>query len=115
MILDFYNAVIENRDINETNKKLIDIDSNICSYGTEDAIKILTEMETYKENNIKIIAYIVLLISQVRKDIDSNIINPKYWMKSKITDYESEENTIINEDIKNIVISLKLDKKFIVK
>lgn len=98
--------------------KFLPIMNKILSYGSSDAIKILSHIQQIGFHPEKVadksivVNYYALLISQIKYDISSEIILPNTWLKMKLTDYSSQEQKI-NSQINEIVLKLNLNKKFL--
>lgn len=99
--------------------------SNILSYGSLDAIKILTYLQTSLYNNqnteqnyskknnqmiLTITAY-CLLITQIKYDLTGEILPPLSYAKIKLTDFKTLENDFY---VKNneIINELHLNESF---
>lgn len=94
--------------------------NTIYAYGSPTAIKIVSKMQSSnyaltenstEEERLKILAYMILLATQVKKDVTTVVVNPKYWLQLRINDYHINHekiDAVINAAIKE----LKLDKKF---
>lgn len=94
--------------------------NTIYAYGSPTAIKIVSKMQSAnyilgknatEEEKMKILAYMILLASQVKKDVTTVIVNPQYWLQMRITDYHIKHEKI-DTAINQAVDELKLDKKF---
>ncbi len=101
-------------------KKMQSIYNTIYAYGSVSAIKIVSAMQStnYKLNEnstelekLEIMAYLILLSSQVKQDVTSITINPKYWLEMRITDYHTNFEKI-NSIINQLVDKLKLNNEF---
>lgn len=120
-ILDLYDKIVNNT-INQ--KQMLSEFSNlmttIFAYGSEDSIKILSSMQqhNYTKNNNgegapqKLNAYFIILVCQVKFDLTGIKVNPEYWYRLKLSDYET--NLDIKQDFikanNEIVTELDLDK-----
>lgn len=94
--------------------------NTIYAYGSPTAIKIVSKMQSTnyilgenatEEEKMKILAYMILLASQVKKDVTAVIVNPQYWLQMRITDYHIKHEKI-DTAINQAVDELKLDKEF---
>ena len=56
-----------------------------------------------------IIAYYILLLCQVKYDLTGIKINPQYWFRMRLTDYQKLKDNL-NSANNKIVKELKLDK-----
>ena len=96
--------------------------TNIISYGSTDAIKIITYLQTnlyeYKdnplpkdENAVFMLTTYSLLITQIKYDLTGEILPPLTYLKIRITDFNKLENEYY---IKNneIVDELNLNINF---
>lgn len=91
-------------------EKLSTLINKIFAYGTEDSIKIISNMQQYLYSSpqssevAKSIAYFILLACQLKYDLTGIKIRPDYWCKLKLTDYNTTKenitkftNEIVNE------------------
>lgn len=94
--------------------------NTIYAYGSETAIKIVSKMqsENYiakdnptQEQKVKAIAYMILLATQVKKDVTTIVVNPKYWLQMRLTDYNVNYEEI-DKAINLVIDELELDKNF---
>lgn len=116
IILDVSNLL--NNPNNISSKAYQLLVSNILSYGSLDAIKILTYLQTSLYNNqnagnqtiLTITAY-CLLITQIKYDLTGEILPPLSYAKIKLTDFKKLENDFY---VKNneIIDKLHLNEKF---
>lgn len=118
-LLNFFDSmssrtVAQQKDKNlEVYKELL---VKIFIYGGQESIKIAASMQEYnylhngKENfdPNKIMAYYILLICQIKYDLTGIKINPEYWYKIKLTDYETMKTGLKNAT-NEIVKDLDLD------
>lgn len=124
IILDVSNLLNNPNNINPEKYQLLV--SNILSYGSLDAIKILTylqtslynikngKLETKEKNNNQTILTITaycLLITQIKYDLTGEILPPLAYAKIKLTDFRNLENEFY---IKNneIISELHLNENF---
>ena len=96
--------------------KLNKVISTVCAYGSPSAVKILEEFQKeilYKEDKDTkaLLAYLGLLISQIKFDITGEIMSPESWLIIKIKDYSRFQKDII-KIINTLVDKNKLDKRF---
>lgn len=102
-------------DSNKAAKIQNDIMLKICAYGSKDAVMIAEKYMQHSYSSftkpIDAIAYIALLLSQMKFDITGNIILPTSWLKIKITDFPSRAEEI-TESINRIVDDNELNKNF---
>lgn len=120
--------IIDKKELEEKKKKLDEhflekmnyLYNTIYAYGSPTAIKIVSKMQSTnyilrdnatEEEKLKILAYLVLLASQVKKDVTTIVVNPQYWLQMRITDYHIKYEKI-DMAINQVVDELKLDKKF---
>lgn len=93
--------------------------NTIYSYGSEDAIKIVSTMqkENYAANSIdkldssRLIALYVLLATQIKYDVTEIAICPQLWYEMRLTDYARIKQNIIKSN-NQIVSELKLKEEF---
>lgn len=100
--------------------KMSYLHNTIYAYGSRDAIKIVSTMQkdNYKlgenpsqEEKYIITVYMILLASQVKKDVTNIVINPRQWLEMKITDYEANRE-IFDRLVNRAVDELELDESF---
>lgn len=98
----------------------------VIAYGSKDAIKILSAFQQYtytrnfiskkptQEESIELLTLPCLLLTQVKYDITGEIVSPDYYLKIRLTDYETKEG--LKEKFKKYtnkqINSLNLNKKF---
>lgn len=105
-----------------TLEKYSSVLSQIYAYGSDNAIRLMTliQSSSYKRlkegsgNSFEALALYPLLISQIRFDLTSDVISPKYWFIMKLTDYENYKDEIMNINNK-AVRDLSLNEAFIIK
>lgn len=113
-----------NRQKIEAQQSLVDkmtkLLNTIYAYGSVNAIKIVSSMQklnyslrpnSTNEERWIIIAHMILLASQVKKDVTNITVNPKKWFEMKITDYETNRQ-ICDPVVNKVVRELGLDEKF---
>ena len=110
---------------NEENYKQIsskmygELVSMIFSYGSKDAIKIVSSMQEtrnllsndldqVKKNQTANTAYFVLLACQIKFDLTGIKICPEYWYKTRLRDY-NEKKDELSRVTNRIVHELQLD------
>lgn len=120
--------IVEKKKLQEDKKQLDEqllermsyLYNTIYAYGSTTAIKIVSKMQSTnyilgenatEEEKLKILAYMILLASQVKKDVTAVVVNPQYWLQMRITDYHIKHERMDNA-INQAVDELKLDKKF---
>lgn len=93
--------------------------NEIYSYGSEKVISLVAFMqkENYasngdpnKMNRFRVMASYVLLATQIKYDVTGIHVNPEFWFKMRITDYEINRNEI-REANNRLVQELNLNKK----
>lgn len=102
--------------------EFINIVAKIFAYGSKEAIKIAANMQEYnylyngKEhfNPFRLMAYFIILTCQIKYDLTGQKINPEYWYKIKITDYQDKKAIFISAN-NAIVDELELDSFLIIK
>ena len=124
IILDVSNLLNNPNNISPEKYQLLV--SNILSYGSLDAIKILTYLQSslYNNQNVKLenneknnnqtiltITAYCLLITQIKYDLTGEILPPLAYAKIKLTDFKHLENEFY---IKNneIISELHLNENF---
>lgn len=92
--------------------------NTVCAYGSKDAIKIASVMqsENYKnqKNNVnmyRILSFYSLLVTQIKFDVTNIVNSPELWFKLKINDYDKMRDEMIKENNK-IVDELDLNEDF---
>lgn len=97
--------------------------NTIYAYGSPTAIKIVSKMQSTnyilagnasEEERLIILAYMILLATQVKKDVTTIVVNPQYWLQMRITDYHLKHEKM-DTAINRAVDELKLDRKFKIK
>ena len=97
--------------------------NEIYSYGSEKAITIVSTMQkenyaangdTSKMDKYRVMAFYVLLATQIKYDVTGIQVNPKFWFRMRITDFEQNQKDIIVANNK-LVKELDLDKEFLMK
>lgn len=106
----------------ETYKQIV---SNVFSFGSVDAIKILTYMQTstndynssshtpevVQHHSVVILTLYSLLVTQIKYDLTGEVIPPLSYMKFKLNDFYNYENEYYVENNK-IVDELQLNESF---
>lgn len=118
--------LIRDQKYDEMFKVFNELANKIFSYGSNDAIKVLAELQqlNYKignklelNNPYEIIPYYTLLTCQVKFDLTGIKVNPEYWYKLRLKDYET--NLIVKKQLINatnkVVKNLKLRKYLKIK
>ena len=91
--------------------------NTVCAYGSRDAIKIASTMqsENYQldktKNSYRILAFYPLLVTQIKYDVTNIVNSPELWFRLKINDYENLRDIMVKENNK-IVDELDLNKEF---
>lgn len=100
-------------------EEVVKILNIIYAYGSEKAIAIATLMqkENYKKeemgnrNRFRIMSAYILLATQIKMDVTGVCVNPEFWFKMRITDFESTKKKIVEAN--NMLVSeLELDDRF---
>lgn len=109
--------------IDNTTKLLSTILNTTYSYGSEKAIKLMSMMQSenyYREANpsqgdtYRIMAFYVLLATQIKYDVTEIAISPELWYRMRLKDYETQKEKIIEANNK-IVKELNLINEFLIK
>ena len=94
--------------------------NTIYAYGSPTAIRIVSKMqsknyilgENATENDkLSIVAYMILLATQVKKDVTTITVSPQYWLQMRLTDYHIRHEEM-DLAINNAVDELGLSKEF---
>lgn len=127
-LLILFNGISSEGATNEITDKFIKLVSKIFTYGSEDAIKITANMQSYiyaankeevedKSEKITrsyfIMAYYIILTCQIKYDLTEIEINPDYWYKIKLTDYEEMQpglKDVTNKIVKDLNLGSVLNK-----
>lgn len=111
------NEIQKIKNIEENTKHLKELMNTIYSYGSEQAIKIVSLMqkENYTFNgNIdkyRMLSEYVLLATQIKYDVTEISVSPELWFQMRLTDYAS--NKIQFKQANNKLIDeLNLRKEF---
>lgn len=96
--------------------------ARIFVYGSKDAIKIAASMQEYNYlnngtsefNPFRLMAYFIILTCQIKYDLTGIKINPEYWYKIKIKDYQKKRSFLVMAT-NQLVEELELDKFLIIK
>ena len=92
----------------------------IYSYGSKESIKIVSLMqkENYEaavtqvnQNEYRRMAIFVLLATQIKYDVTSVAVSPRYWFIMKLKDFDSQQNRL-SEATNKLIGELGLDDKF---
>ena len=114
------NAKLKEKKQEENLKIFKEIINTIYSYGSKESIKIVSLMqkENYEaavkritQNEYRMMAIYVLLATQIKYDVTSAVISPKYWFIMKLNDFDSQEKRI-SEATNKLIDELGLDKNF---
>lgn len=99
------------KKIDDNIKRLNTQMNKIYLFGTIEAVRIVAYIRKLEKQQY-IISLVALLISQIRYDLTSKIINPMYWSEINLTDF-SKYRDEHNEYLKKVIKHLKLNKKFL--
>lgn len=100
--------------------KMVNLYNTIYAYGSIEAIKIVSSMQRHnynlkagssEEEKWIIMAHMILLASQVKKDVTNIIVNPQQWFEMKITDYQNNKERF-DPIVNSVIDDLKLDERF---
>lgn len=105
----------------EENLKIFkEIMNTIYSYGSKESIKIASFMqkENYEvaakgiiQNEYRLMAIYVLLATQIKYDVTSVAVSPKYWFIMKLNDFNSEQERLA-EATNRLIDELNLNESF---
>ncbi len=95
-LFDSMGKKTKDKDPKDFTEDFVKLMVKIFTYGKEDAIKIAASMQEYiylnngkKEfNPHRLMAYYIVLTCQIKYDLTGIEINPEYWYKIKLKDYE---------------------------
>lgn len=117
-ILNLLNKILANKNSNSVLNDFKSLTVKIFSYGSEDAIKIISSMQQFNyqlakeapaDTNYKLISFYILLACQVKYDLTGIKINPEYWYKLQLKDYIETSEKLISAN-NELVDELSLDK-----
>lgn len=120
-VASFMDEVRSGRVDVESMSKLL---SDVYSYGSPDAIKILVSFQetNYKistnpdhsdvKQSYRVIGHLALLISQLKYDLSGQYVNPELYFKLKISDY-GKNGVRASGVLAELVKELDLDEKLI--
>lgn len=124
--LSFYDVIM---GLNKTKKKeseasllnkMAALLNTIYAYGSENAIKItsLMQYESYlrdagelEMDKYRVVAFYILLASQVKYDVTGTAVSPEMWYRMRIKDYNKVKERF-KETNNKLVSELKLNEKF---
>ena len=104
----------------ENLKNFKEIMNIIYSYGSKESIKIVSLMqkENYEaavtqinQNEYRTMAIFVLLATQIKYDVTSVAVSPRYWFVMKLKDFDSQQNRL-SEATNKLIGELGLDDNF---
>lgn len=129
-VLTLFDEMVETNALKDTKlkekkqeeklKNFKEIMNTIYSYGSKESIKIVSLMqkENYEiavtninQNEYRMMAIFVLLATQIKYDVTSVAISPKYWFIMKLNDFDSQQNRLSDETNK-LIDELGLDDNF---
>lgn len=93
--------------------------NEIYSYGSEKAISLVALMQkenyaangdTSKMDKFRVMASYVLLATQIKYDVTGKYVNPEFWFRMRITDFEKNRKEI-GEANNKLVKELSLNDK----
>lgn len=93
--------------------------NTVCAYGSRDAIKIASTMQsenyqfagTKQYDMYRALSFYSLLVTQIKFDVTNIVNSPELWFKLKITDY-SKSRDDFKEANNEIIDELGLNKDF---
>ncbi len=127
-VIQILDEILDNRNknnykIKETLNRFKGLMAKIFAYGTKDSIKIVSNMQEHNYKlqdtiigkvDYKVIAYYILLACQIKYDLTGVEVNPEYWYKMRLTDYQSKRIEIDNAN-NDIVKELNLNESLLIK
>lgn len=126
-VMQILDEILDNRNknnkIKETLNRFKGLMAKIFAYGTKDSIKIVSNMQEYnyklqdttlQKADYKVIAYYIILACQIKYDLTGVKVNPEYWYKMRLTDYQNKRLEIDSAN-NDIVKSLGLNESLLIK
>ena len=118
-ILCLMDMMVKKPSSEETLDEFRKIMNTVCAYGSKDAIKIASVMqsENYKlagtkqQNTYRMLSFYSLLVTQIKYDVTNIVNSPELWFKLKINDYDNSRDKLIEENNK-IIEELELNEEF---
>ena len=118
-ILCLMDMMVKNPSSEETLDEFKKIMNTVCAYGSKDAIKIASTMqsenyelvEREEKNTYRMLSFYSLLVTQIKYDVTNIVNSPELWFKLKIKDYRKSRDKMIEENNK-IVDELDLNEDF---
>lgn len=118
-ILCLMDMMVKNPSSEETLNEFKKIMNTVCAYGSKDAIKIASTMqsenyelvERKEKNTYRMLSFYSLLVTQIKYDVTNIVNSPELWFKLKIKDYRKSRDKMIEENNK-IVDELDLNEDF---
>ena len=94
-ILCLMDMMVKKPSSEETLDEFRKIMNTVCAYGSKDAIKIASVMqsENYKlagtkqQNTYRMLSFYSLLVTQIKYDVTNIVNSPELWFKLKINDF----------------------------
>lgn len=116
-IINLIDEIIVGKDIKEEFDQIL---KNIQSYGSEKVINIVAKMQqdTYTgintEEKHRLMAYLILLLCQLKYDLIGATVSPESWYEIKLRDYKKTKCKL-REVNNTLVDELKLDKFLLIR
>lgn len=122
-VLDLMDRMIKAKDSWNEKEELDNFKkmmNEIYSYGSEEAISLvaLMQKENYAANGdaskmdkFRVMSSYVLLATQIKFDVTGKYVNPEFWFRMRITDFEKNRKEIReanNQLVKELSLSDKL-------
>lgn len=117
-IQDVYNNCVDEssseRQKLKNKKEFSELIALIFAYGSSDAIKLIANLQemsynkNIKEQKVDLIVYYTILLCQIKYDLTGIEINPQFWFRMKLTDYNSIKNDL-DKSTNRIVDKLDLE------
>ena len=125
-VLNLLNDIISEPNDSELNlalKKFNEILNSVYAYGSFEAVKIISELQSknYEINKnmgnekfkFEVFSLYILLASQVKRDLTGTTISPDYWFRMKLNDY-NEHKPAIKLACNSVVKKLELENDFLI-
>ncbi|MGT2910789.1 hypothetical protein ACVR1I_03615 [Streptococcus cameli] len=128
-VLSLFDNMMDAESLNNKQQKMKQEDNlknfkklmnTIYSYGSIDAIKIasLMQKENYEaaklkgnRDNYRMMSVLILLATQIKYDVTSVAVSPKYWFEMKLNDFSANQRKFAEANNK-LIDELNLNNSF---